>query len=323
VTVGRRIVLAGLLAAAVVFAGVRPGSADDLSRRKRHRMAAEARELMDKGRFAEAAPLLETAAAGAREKDLARWLPLLGRSHEKSGHFSKALTAYQDAYRLRPKSVDRMLDLARVYVRVDLYDSAIELYRRVLEREKRRDVVLILAGLYHKTGKLDAAETEATRYLSWEPQDLTAHRLLAEIEEDQGDLAAAAHRWEGVLSRDPSAAGYFHLGRLWSRQNQYELAERAFRKAEGLGMVSPLLVLQRGLLAWLQGDPDAAGTSWEKAGGDNYLAPFFLALRDAEKGRTASALERMRRAERASTPYVKDLARIFIDSVQENADTKP
>lgn len=314
---GLKRTIRGLLLLACAVSSPAAGRADGPSARQRNHLAAEARALMEKKDFTKAAAGLEEAVSpGAREGELARWLPLLGRCYERLDNPSKAMAAYQEAHRLRPKSVERMLDLARVYARVDLNDRAIDLYERVLTRERRRDVVLILADLHYRAARPGRARQYAEQYLAWEPRDLAAQRLLARIEEEGGDLSAAAHRWEGILSREPRAEGYFHLGRLWTRQAQHDLAGRAFRKAEELGMTSPALDLQRGLSAWLQGDRPSAAEAWTRArtkSGELSLASFLLALQEAEAGRWKAAADEMRRAQPGATPYMRSLSDTFLE----------
>lgn len=292
------------------------------SRRERRQWASEARALMDRKEFEAAARLLEKAAApGARAADLAEWWPLLGRCHENAKNYQKALNAYQEAHRLEPKNLDRKLDLARVYALVDLNAQAIDLYQEVLKRDRhRKDVVLALGRLYHRAGRMEEARDMAERYLRWEPRDPAAQELMARIEEALGDLSGAAHRWEGLLALSPSADGYFYLGRLWSRQNQFDLAERAFQKAEALGLDSAVFRVEQGVLAWRRGDDAAASLRWRKtleAHPALDLARFLAALMDHKQGKTAQALEGMARVEKETeSDYLKDLARRFQTAAQ-------
>lgn len=291
--------------------------AEGAPRRERLQLASEAKGLMDQRRYPEAeARLAKALEPGAARRDRGRWLPLLGRCYEDEKNFQKALTAYQDAYQVRPKDPDRMLDLARVYDAVDLNASAVDLYRKVLEKDKdRRDVLYALANVYFRSGKLPEARDAAEKYLHWEPRDLAAERLMARIEESQGDLASAAHRWEGILVEKPAADDYFYLGRLWARQNEYELADAALAKAEGLGLASSAFYFQRGLVDWYRKDNDAAARHWDfslKKNAGNNLPAFFLALNDYRNGDTAKALERMQAVQaRTGSPFVKELAARF------------
>src|SRR5688500_574988 len=173
-----------------------PALAEGPSRRERLRWASEAQALMAQQKYEAAAAWLEKAVApGASKKDLADWWPVLGRCHEAVKNYQKALVSYQRALELKPKSVDRMLDLARLYAAVDLNDQAIDLYQKVLDKDRhRKDVVLAMAEAHFRQRRFEAAEELAERYLKSEPQDPYAQRLAADIEEALGDVASAAHR---------------------------------------------------------------------------------------------------------------------------------
>ena len=96
------------------------GAGEGLSRRERFSSASHAQALFQEGKYAEAASFLEKAVApGAQKRDLIYWLPVLGRCYEAVQNYDKAIAAYQQAYQLQPKNRERMLDLARLYGRVD------------------------------------------------------------------------------------------------------------------------------------------------------------------------------------------------------------
>jgi len=137
----------------LVGASSRAVHAKDPSRRERIRYAAKAEDLYDRQKYEEAMPWLEKALSpGVARRDAKHWWPLLGRCHEVSRNFQKALTAYQKAHQLQRKNVDRKLDLARVYARVDLNDQAIEFYTEILDRDpQRRDWTKV--STLHKIGR--------------------------------------------------------------------------------------------------------------------------------------------------------------------------
>jgi tetratricopeptide (TPR) repeat protein len=286
--------------------------AEGPSRRERLHWAAEAQTRMAQKDYAAAAGWLEKAVApGAADRDLAEWWPALGRCYEQLGNFQKSLAAYQKARRLRPKSLDRVLDLARVYAAAELDDEAIGLYEEALRRDRqRRDVMLALADLYVRRELWEKARALCGRYLELEPRDAAAQRLMARAEEALGDLASAARRMEGVLAVRPSGPDYFYAGRLWARQDQFELAERAFTAAAAQGLASPAFLVERGLLAWRQGASAAAARHWKAAldaAPGMPEARFLLAL-DGGKG----SAEMRRLASDGDAGYVKELAGAFL-----------
>lgn len=295
----------------LVGALVLPLAAEGPSRKERLRWAAEAQVLFAQKNYAEAVSWLEKAADhGASEKDLAEWWPVLGRCYESLGNYQKALMAYQQAHQLKPNSVDRQLDLARVYAQVDLNDKAVELYEDVLKHDRhRRDVMRALLDIYVRASRWEEAQELGGRYLALEPQDTAAQVSVARAEEALGDTAGAARRLEGVLAVRPTGEGYFQAGQLWARQDQFDLAERDFEKAAEMKFSAPAFLLERGLLAWRRGDRAAAEKQWKAALAAEPGMPaarFLLAL-------SAGAAEEMRRLAGAPDDgFVKELAQIYL-----------
>jgi tetratricopeptide (TPR) repeat protein len=293
--------------------------AEQISRRRRLDLAARAQELMRSGDFAAAAERLEKASSpGAKKKDLAQWQAALGDCYEALSNYQKALTARQEAHRLQPKDLAKLSALARLYEKVGLNDSAVAAYEKVYKKTRgRRDAALALARLHLAAGRAGPARDYAEKALSAEPRDPAARRLMARVEEAEGEWAAAAHRWEILLSRDPSGADYFHLGLLWARQGQDDLAEASFKKAQENGMAAGPCLFQRGLLEWNRGNDRAAARLWSQAqerGDASALPDFFLALNELKNGSRARAASLMRRAEeKAGSAYVDGLAGRFLE----------
>ncbi|HRY28547.1 MAG TPA: tetratricopeptide repeat protein [Elusimicrobiota bacterium] len=296
------------------------------SRKARWHWAAEAEELRSGKKYEPAAALLEKAVVpGAAEKDLVRWWPALGHCYEALKIYDRALDCYRQALQLRPGNPDRMLDLARIYTLVDLHPQAVEIYEKILKKNRhRKDVLLALASSYCSAGRLDSARSTAERYLKAEPQDWGAHRLLAVVEESLGDTGAAARRWEKILAVQPAAAEYGYLGRLWARVDEYALAQRAFDKAESLGLKSPRIFVERGILAWRQGKNDEAARHWRRTLGlwpDDALARFLLALTEFEAGRYSPAKEEMKTASVKTTDgYMRGLMDDFLAALEKKAE---
>jgi tetratricopeptide (TPR) repeat protein len=311
------------LSICLVFSLALPSSAEGPSRKERHRWGMLAQEAQQAKNYSSALEFYEKATQpGAADKDLLRWWPQMGRCYEALENYQKALTAYQSVSDRRPKNVDAMLDLARVYAWVDLNDQAIGLYKKVLSRDKHRaDVVFALGALYFKAGQLDSARAEIEKYLNREPRDLGAQKLMAQILESLGEIEPAAHLWETVLAIEPSGPGFFHMGQLWSRANESDLAARAFEKAEKLNFDSSAFNVERGLLAWRQSLPEQAAQFWRKAldeQNDLSTAQFLLALNDYQKGNKSSALEQMGILASGPAGLVKDLSERFVKIVGGN-----
>lgn len=227
-----------------------------LSRQEKAKLAAEAESYFIEGHFAEARAKWRAALdGGATRAEARRWRPELGRTFEAEGNYQKALAAYQEAFDIDPKNVDRLVDLARLYDAVEIDDQAIRFYADAHAKNRnRRDISQALARLYKETGRLVEARTLAQAVVQAEPRDYSGQELLAEVEEAQGALTDAARRRETVLSMHPTGAGYMTLGRLWAKQDAFEQADAAFGRAIESGVAGSDPFFERAVLAWRQGD---------------------------------------------------------------------
>ena len=273
--------------------------AEGLSRKERDDLAGRGAELFSASQPAAARELWEKMlAGGATGAEQRRWRPWVGRAFEAEGNFQKALTAYQEAYDRDPKNVDRLVDLARVYDTVELKERALELYDRALKSDRSRtDVVLALGFLHFNAGRLAEARRYADDALRRDSRDPGARRLLAQIEESQGDLEGAARRREGLLAEHPAGADAVAVGRLWARAGELELAQAAFRRAADLGVATSELLFERGAVAWRRGDVSGAedwlGQTLAKDPGC-VPAVLLLSVVDWERGRGSRAQARLR-----------------------------
>lgn len=271
----------------LVFAG-------GLSRVERERLALEAEASFNAGQFAQARAQWAAALAGGPTRaEARRWRPELGRAYEAEENYQKALAAYQEAFDIDPKNVDRLVDLARLYDAVEIDDQAIRFYADAHARDRgRRDVSFALARLYKQAGRLAEARDLAEASVRAEPRDYSGQELLAEIEESQGGLRQAADRRETVLSLHPTEEGNLFLGRLWAKQDAFEQADAAFVRALLAGGTGVDPLFERAVLAWRQGQAEKAASFLDQIAArhaDFFPAGFLRILMALEaRDRTAA-----------------------------------
>ena len=136
----------------------------------------------------------------------------------------------------------RYKELAGIQNRGDLVDRAISEYKQAIEADPDSLFLHIeMAELYSRVGRGAEAIHEAEEVLKINPNEVDAHRLLADIyfrslAENQPDktkqnLRKAIEHLEAVTRLDPSDSGAFVLlGRLYKANNQNEKAEETFKK---------------------------------------------------------------------------------------------
>lgn len=311
------LIRAGLVS--TVCAGI--GFAADLSRSDRERLAGEAQSAFNAGQFAEARlKWTQALAGGATRAEARRWRPDLGRTYEAEENYQKALAAYQEAFDIDPKNVDRLVDLARLYDAVEIDDQAIRFYADAHARDRgRRDVTFALARLYKQVGRLAEARALAEDAVQREPRDYSGQELLAEIEESQGDLGPAARRLESVLSLHPTEGGYMALGRLWAKQDAFEQADVAFVRALGAGGVGVDSLFERAVLAWRQGQTEKASQFLDQIAARNatYFPAGFLKILMAIEAHDKRSAQNRLALLRAPDPETQKWKDILVRSVGE------
>jgi tetratricopeptide (TPR) repeat protein len=137
----------------------------------------------------------------------------------------------------------RYKELAGTQNSGDFVDRAISEYKQAMEADPDSLFLRVeLAELYSHIGRTQDATREAEAVLKVNPDQVEAHRLLAEIyfrnlAESQPEKVAkqnlhkAIEHLEAVTRLDPSDAGSFVLlGRLYKANNQNDKAEEVFKK---------------------------------------------------------------------------------------------
>ena len=137
----------------------------------------------------------------------------------------------------------RYKELAGIQNRGDLVERAISEYKQAMEADPDSLFLRVeLAELYSRITRVGDAIREAEAVLKINPNEVGAHRLLAEIyfrslAESQPEKTAkqslhkAIEHLEAVTRLDPSDTGSFVLlGRLYKADNQNEKAEETFKK---------------------------------------------------------------------------------------------
>ena len=137
----------------------------------------------------------------------------------------------------------RYKELAGIQNRGDLVERAVSEYKQAMEADPDSLFLRVeLAELYSRISRVGDAIREAEAVLKINPNEVDAHRLLAEIffrslAESQPEKTAkqslhkAIEHLEAVTRLDPSDTGSFVLlGRLYKADNQNEKAEETFKK---------------------------------------------------------------------------------------------
>ena len=144
------------------------------------------------GRHKEAAPLYEKLAEGAKKgrqmKDVARYRQRLGQLYQVSGDQTRALAAYDEAFRIDPTNVATMVGLGRLYVEAGEWEKAKRVYRSLVLQKIDPAVGITMGEAYYQlgtihvqTGERDKAKGMFQRALDMEPNNPTFKQALASL----------------------------------------------------------------------------------------------------------------------------------------------
>ena len=125
---------------------------------------------------------------------------LLGLAQERSADYAAAAQSFEGAARLDPKDSDALLELGRVYLKLDRPADAEPKFRAALALDSASPEALHGLALALDAQKKPGAIPAYRAYLAVRPQDAAAHSRLVHclVEQGQGDAAAAE------LEKDPA-----------------------------------------------------------------------------------------------------------------------
>jgi len=109
-----------------------------------------------------------------------------------------------------------------------------------LEREPDPVTRFNLALAQARQGKWDAAAKTLTPLVAQAPGNVAAHRLLATVEVERRDAAAALREFEAAARLRPrEAQSYLDLGNFLAGAGEYDAARAALEKAIALSLADP------------------------------------------------------------------------------------
>ena len=222
----------------------------------------------------------------------------LGAVYESKGMKTNALQHYRRAIELAPAHRRALLGLAYMYGATQRYDDAAHIWRQFLDHyPDQDDVRLQLADFLRLRGQPQEAAVEYQKLLVRQPNRADLYLRLGRAEASAGQRAQAEAAYRRALELGAPSAHYL-LGQLYEAQGEPARAEQAYQQLiaqhpdhrAGLCHLADLL-LKRGdeeaaknlLLAVLALDPDDAH------------ALHSMGTLEANQGQYRQALQRFER----------------------------
>jgi tetratricopeptide (TPR) repeat protein len=185
---------------------------------------------------------LTAAIAGYRrvielEPDLAEAHRNLGSALLEAGEPAAAIDALRRAAELRPGYVEAVTQLAQALTLQRRAAEALPFYERLLEHDRRAEVLNDCGTLLVGLGRFDAALRRYREALALAPRDARLHANLGHVLHCLGEHRAAMEHCRRAIDLDPRLPeAHLHLGNALLAINEMHAAEAAYRA--GLGVAA-------------------------------------------------------------------------------------
>ena len=192
---------------------------------------------------------------------------LQGLLAETGGDLKVAGERYGLAHRDDPESVQVLLRLGLVQLRMDQTDRALESFEKAAHLDAADPRSRFLLGvLYTNMERFEEASQQYAQILTQDPQHLGALSQLADLYILQEKLQEGLDVYERLLKERPdSPVGHFNAGVLYAKSQQWEEAVRHMGKAVELDPAYLEARLGLAVSLELAGQPDRAREEFLKA----------------------------------------------------------
>jgi Flp pilus assembly protein TadD len=217
-------------------------------------------QLLAAGRFREAA-----LAASAGNLDDPDRRTIYGLALGGCGDFAGSFAQLQRVAEIRPTEPHPCLDLLPILRDCGREDQIEPWLLAVLRARPASPLVALeLARHYRAEGCMARARELARHALALTPRSAEAHRLMAWILADLGDLAASAEHSGQAVALDPGdAAAWSNLGVALTDLGRHQEGEHAHKQALALAPGSPRIRVNRAVNLLAQGRMEEAWEDYE------------------------------------------------------------
>jgi Flp pilus assembly protein TadD len=159
----------------------------------------------------------------------------LGTVYWKQGKVEAAEREWLTAHRLAPRNAIILNNLGLVRAKEKRYEEAVEYFRRAMHLQPNyTDPHLNLGEVLAAMGRKEEAKLQLRAAVALSPLNVSARNLLGKLYLDAGSFAEAEEQFRRSVQSKPTSDGYYGLGLLHVRRQEYGQAEEAFRQAAWL-----------------------------------------------------------------------------------------
>ena len=223
----------------------------------------------------------------------------LAASYAKLGKLDLAQEQFLKAAELEPENYDTNHNLGEMYVRRGMVARAVpylEKAQRLNPASYDNGYDLTLA--YMVSGRLGDARNSAKALLNVKETG-EAHNLLAQIEEKDGNIIAAANEFQAAARLEPSESNLFDWGGELLVHRTLDPAVQVFEEATRRFPKSPRLMVGLGMAYYARGNYDDAVKAFVKGAdldpNDARCYQFLSRAYDSSPSQANEVIERFRR----------------------------
>jgi len=165
---------------------------------------------------------------------------LIGDEYYESGNYEKAIEAYNEYLRLKPRHVKTIYNRGRCFQELGQHDKALEDFNTVIKLDANNENALLSIGqeMYRK-GDYESVAYYSEKVIERDPGNAMAHYLLGRANHKQGHIRDAVNNYNTAINLSPNfGEAYLHRGalKLYLKQNSgacQDLRKAANLKIEG------------------------------------------------------------------------------------------
>lgn len=157
----------------------------------------------------------------------------IGDDYFKVGQYKKAIEAYNDFLKYKPKHVKTIYNRGRCYQELGEFDKALEDFNVVITLDANNESALLSIGQdFYRKKEYSSATFYSEKVLERNPGNTMAHYLMGRANHKQGYMRDALSNYNSAINLSPDfGEAYLHRGalKLYLRQNRAACAD--LRKA--------------------------------------------------------------------------------------------
>ena len=161
---------------------------------------------------------------------------LIGDEYFKVGRYNKAIEAYNDFLKLKPKHVKTIYNRGRCYQELGQYNNALKDFNLVIKLDANNENALLSIGQeFYRKEEYNSATFYSKKVLERDPNNTMAYYLLGRANHKQGFIRDALNNYNSAINLSPDfGEAYLHRGalKLYLKQNRTACAD--LRKAVDL-----------------------------------------------------------------------------------------